>query len=161
MHPNIRQYDRADEELVVQLSLRAWAPVFASMKRVLGAELFEVIWSNDWREDQAKDVRDVLVDSSNSVWVAALAAVPIGFVAAALNPDELVGTIVMLAVDPDHQRRGVGSALTQHATDWLRGSGMRLAIVEAGGDPGHAPARRTYERAKYTQLPIARYFQAL
>jgi GNAT superfamily N-acetyltransferase len=161
MHPTIRQYDHSDEEFIVQLSLRAWTPVFASMKRVLGAELFEVIWSDDWREDQTRDVRDVLADPTNSVWVCAFAGAPIGFVAASLHPDELVGTIVMLAVDPDQQRRGIGRRLTEYATDWLRRSGMRLAIVESGGDPGHGPARRTYEKAKYTQLPIARYFQAL
>ena len=160
MHPTITQYDHSDEGPIVQLSLRAWTPVHASMKRVLGAELFEIIWP-DWRKDQTKAVLDVLTDPSISVWVAALEGVPIGFVAATLHRDELAGTIVMLAVDPDHQRRGIGGALTEHATDWLRSFGMRLAIVEAGGDPGHAPARRTYEKANYTQLPIARYFKAL
>jgi hypothetical protein len=34
-------------------------------------------------------------------------------------------------------------------------------MVETGGDPGHAPARRTYEKAGYTLMPIARYFKAL
>lgn len=43
----------------------------------------------------------------------------------------------MLAVDPDHQDAGLGTALTQSATDWLRGSGMRIAMVETGGDRGH------------------------
>jgi hypothetical protein len=40
-------------------------------------------------------------------------------------------------------------------------AGMRIAIVGTGGDPGHAPARRTYEKAGYTVFPIARYYQAL
>jgi hypothetical protein len=34
-------------------------------------------------------------------------------------------------------------------------------MVETGGDPGHAPARRTYERSGFTLLPIARYFKNL
>jgi RimJ/RimL family protein N-acetyltransferase len=38
---------------------------------------------------------------------------------------------------------------------------MTVAMVEAGGDPGHAPARRVYEKAGYTLLPIARYFKNL
>ena len=29
-------------------------------------------------------------------------------------------------------------------------------MVETGGDPGHAAARRTYEKAGYILLPIAR-----
>ena len=145
----------------MRLSLRAWAPVFVSTERVLVARLFEIIYGNDWRAHQAKAVREVLASAKNSVWVAAVDEAAIGFVAAALYPDELVGEIVMLAVDPHQQRRGTGSALTQHATDWLRDSGMRMAVVETGGDPGHAPARRTYANAMYTPWPLTRYFQAL
>jgi RimJ/RimL family protein N-acetyltransferase len=38
---------------------------------------------------------------------------------------------------------------------------MTVAMVKTGGDPGHAPARRVYEKAGYTFLPIARYFKNL
>jgi hypothetical protein len=38
---------------------------------------------------------------------------------------------------------------------------MRLARVETGGDPSHAPARRSYENAGYTGLPLVRYFKDL
>lgn len=160
MQPNIRRYDPSDEEPIVQLSLRAWAPVFASIKRVLGVEIFETLHP-DWREDQAREVRKVLAGPPNSVWVAAPQRVAIGFVAATVHPDGLMGEVVMLAVEPGEQRRGIGSALIECATEWLRSSGVRIAVVETGGDPGHAPARRTYDRAKYTPLPIARYFRAL
>jgi len=34
-------------------------------------------------------------------------------------------------------------------------------MVETGGDPGHAPARRVYEKAGYTGFPVAGYFKAL
>jgi len=37
---------------------------------------------------------------------------------------------------------------------------MRVAMIETGGDPGHAPARRVYERAGYTALPAVRFFTA-
>lgn len=67
----------------------------------------------------------------------------------------------MLAVDPAAQGRGTGSALTAFATDWLRSAGMRVAMAETGGDPGHAPARQVYQQAGYAPLPVARYFRAL
>jgi hypothetical protein len=38
---------------------------------------------------------------------------------------------------------------------------MDIAVVETGGDPGHAPARAAYEVAGFTLLPIARYFRLL
>ena len=44
---------------------------------------------------------------------------------------------------------------------WLREAGMTTAMVDTGGDPGHAPARRTYESAGFRVLPIARYLKKL
>ena len=43
----------------------------------------------------------------------------------------------------------------------MREQGMDIAIVETGGDPGHAPARAAYEAAGFTLLPVARYFRLL
>jgi hypothetical protein len=34
-------------------------------------------------------------------------------------------------------------------------------MVETGGDPGHAAARRTYQNVGYVHLVIARYFKKL
>ena len=149
-----------DEAAVVALSLRAWAPVFASLQRALGNEIFALLHP-DWRQDQEKAVRAALADPAMRVWVATGGPQPVGFVAATLHPGMLIGEIHMLAVDPAHQHRGTGAALTEAATDWLRTSGMRVAMVETGGDPGHAPARRVYQQAGYTALPVARYFKAL
>ena len=75
--------------------------------------------------------------------------------------DERMGGIDMIAVDPVHQRAGIGSLLTTHALAWMKANGMRLAMVETGGDPGHAPARRTYEHAGFAPLPVVRYFREL
>src|SRR5262245_30104500 len=165
MHVRIRKYHAADERQVVDLSLRAWAPVFESLERELGHELF-VRLHGDWRQYQESAVRAVLADDAIRVWVAMAAdhdaGVRIaGFVAATLNVNRLIGEIVMLAVRPDEQNRGIGTGLTEFATDWLRAAGMHVAMVETGGDEGHAPARRCYERADYQPLPIARYFQPL
>ncbi len=107
-------------------------------------------------------MRGTLSDSGTSVWVAeAEGHRVVAFAAAILHPDQLLGEISMIAVDPDHQREGLGRALTEHATEWLRNAGMRVAMVETGGDPGHGPARRLYQAAGYTTLPVARYFKAL
>jgi len=160
MHARIREYRPLDEEPVVELSLRAWAPVFASLEHVLDREIF-VRLHGDWRQYQDKAVRDTLADSAMQTWVAEAERGVVAFVAATLHQERLIGEISMLAVDPDDQDRGVGTALTEFATGWLRDSGMRVAMIETGGDPGHAPARRTYEKAAYTLLPVARYFKAL
>jgi GNAT superfamily N-acetyltransferase len=72
-----------------------------------------------------------------------------------------MGQTSMVAVDPDHQGGGIGTALTEFGLDRLKDAGMKVAMVETGGDPGHAAARRTYEKAGYVLLPVARYFKNL
>jgi GNAT superfamily N-acetyltransferase len=157
----IREYRPPDAQAVVDLSLRAWTPVFASLERILGRELFTRL-HGEWRGYQETAVRGELADGAVHAWVAETGSGVIGFVTAALrDPQRGLGEIGMLAVDPGAQDRGVGTALTEFATDWLRSSGMRVAMVETGGDPGHAPARRVYQKAGYTLLPVARYFKAL
>jgi GNAT superfamily N-acetyltransferase len=96
------------------------------------------------------------------VWVAEVGASVVGFVAVELHhPERGMGETSMLAVDPDRQGGGIGTALTEFALDRLKDAGMTVAMVETGGDPGHAAARRTYEKAGYVLLPIARYFKNL
>jgi GNAT superfamily N-acetyltransferase len=156
----IREYRLEDEEAVVELSLRAWAPVFASIEEVLGRDIFDRLYG-EWRNHQEQSVRDSLTSEGMCVWVAEGEQGVIGFVAARRDCKRLIGEVWMLAVDPDHQGGGVGAALTDFATDWLRGAGMRVAMVETGGDPGHAHARRVYQKAGYTGFPVVRYFKAL
>ncbi len=48
-----------------------------------------------------------------------------------------MGEIYMVAVDPDFQGRGIGSALIEFAPCWMKDAGMSVAMVETGGDPGH------------------------
>lgn len=159
MDARLRDYNPTDEREIVALSLRAWAPVFESLERVLGSEIFLRLYP-DWRRRQESAVADVLAGSGVRSWVAETDHGLVGFVAATLTSDT-VGEIWMLAVDPEDQNRGLGTALAERATAWLRESGARVAVVETGGDPGHAPARRVYEKAGYKLLPIARYFTAL
>lgn len=156
----IRPYRSPDEEAVVGLSLRAWAPVFASVEAILGGELSSRL-HGDWHRYQEKAVRRVLADNDMTVFVADTGQV-VGFVAVRIaDAEQSLGEIHMLAVDPDRQRRGVGTALTEQATTWIREAGMRVAMIATGGDPGHTAARRVYEKAAYTLLPSALYFKAL
>ena len=162
MRPRIRPFEDRDAEAVVSLSLRAWAPAYASLERVLGPEIFRR-QHPDWREDQRRAVRGVLAANERNVWVAeAGAGFVAGFVAIELDhPEEGMGEISMLGVDPDRQGAGTGTALTEFALERLKEAGMGVAMVETGGDPGHAPARRAYEKADFALLPIARYFKNL
>ncbi len=159
--PLIRPCDERDTEAVVGFSLRAWAPVFASLEQVLGSDIFRRLHP-DWREDQGRAVEEVCTEKKGRVWVAEVNEAAVGFVAVEVfDPKRSMGEISMLAVDPDYQDHGIGTALTEFALDRLKDAGMKVAMVETGGDPGHAPARCIYEKAGCVNLPIARYFKNL
>jgi len=156
----IRALTDADVEPVVRLSLRAWAPVFASFENVLGTEIYRRIYP-DWLDSQARDVAKVCLDHAPTTWVAMAGDEPAGFVAVVLHHETRSGEIEMLAVDPAHQRQGIAEALITFAVDRMRAAGMALAEIGTGGDPGHAPARHAYEKAGFTALPQVRYYKAL
>jgi GNAT superfamily N-acetyltransferase len=157
----IREFREGDLETVVEFSLRAWAPVFASVRDVLGDDIFLRLHP-DWKANQAEAVRSSCTNDERDVFVAVANGRPVGFVAVALNAfHERMGVIDVIGVDPDYQRRGISLRLTEFATKHMRSCGMDIAVVETGGDPGHTPARRAYETAGFTLLPIARYFRLL
>ena len=157
----ITPYQPQHLEAVVDLSLRAWAPVFDSLRNVLDPEVFQAFYPNGWQISQQQAVEAVCADENNHVWVAIDDDSTAGFVAVKLHTADSMGEIYMIAVDPARQGRGIGAALTAFALDWIKDAGMTLAMVETGGDPGHAPARRTYEKQGFGLLPVARYFKKL
>jgi ribosomal protein S18 acetylase RimI-like enzyme len=157
----IREFRTDDLGAIVEFSLRAWESVFASVRQVLGDEIFLRLHP-DWKEDQADAVRSACTNEERDVFVAVMDGRPVGFVSVALNAfHEGMGVIDVIGVDPDYQRRGVSSRLTEVATEHMRSRGMDIAVVETGGDRGHQPARAAYDAAGFTLLPIARYFRLL
>lgn len=156
----IRPYAETDAGAVVRLALRAWAPVFESIERAMDPAVYRTFYP-DWRVQQQGAVEAVLAHPDQHVWVAERDGAAVGFVSVVLHRGDRMGEIHMLAVDPDHQGEGIGSALTDFAVEWMREAGMAVAMVETGADPGHGPARRTYERAGFQVLPIARFFKKL
>jgi GNAT superfamily N-acetyltransferase len=157
----IRPLADNDIEALVRLSLLAWAPVFESFEQVLGREIYSIVYP-DWQKQQAEGVEGVLRDREKySTWVGEKDAQVIGFIAYTLNLKEKTGDVDLLAVHPDYQNHGIGTDLNNFALEKMKASGMKLAVVATGGDPGHAPARRSYEKAGYTPLPLVRYYKAL
>lgn len=157
----IREFVEGDLDAVVAFALRAWEPVFSSLQEVLGDEIFFRLHP-DWRAGQAETVRSICTSDERDAYVAVVDARPVGFVAVALNAfHERMGVIEIIGIDPDYQRRRIGARLTEFAVDHLRRRGMDIAVVETGGDPGHAPARALYAETGFMLLPIARYFRLL
>jgi ribosomal protein S18 acetylase RimI-like enzyme len=161
MNLQIRPFVPNDINDIVELSLLAWEPVFTTWEKILGADLYPIAIYPDWRIGQKEVVEKVCHDEKINTWVAEVDGKVVGFVAYELNDTNKVGEVQMLAVHPEYQNHGIGTELNTFALQKLKESGMRLAVVGTGGDEGHAPARRSYEKAGYTGLPLMRYYKAL
>jgi ribosomal protein S18 acetylase RimI-like enzyme len=161
MELSVRPIRESDLEALEELALLAWEPVFASVHTVLGPEI-DAILHPDWRQRQREEVRLYCAETPGAITVLAeMDGAVAGFITYELNHDTLRGVVDLLAVHPDYQNRGIGTELNRIVIEHMRQAGMRIAIVGTGGDPGHAPARRTYEKAGYTLFPIAHYYRAL
>ena len=155
----IEPFDRHHLDGILRLSLRAWAPVFELIQKVMDPDVYRILHP-DWRVNQSKAVEETCSAADAKVWVAIDDDSEVGFVSVKLH-SPVLGEIYMIAVDPSYQRRGIGTRLANFALAWMKAAGMSVAMVDTGGDPGHAPARRTYEGMGFRLLPIARYFKKL
>ena len=90
----IREYRPEDEQAVVELSLGAWAPVFASIERALGRGIFDRLYG-DWRRRQEQSVRGSVTSDSMRVWVAEGERGVIGFVAAKPDCKRRIGEVMV------------------------------------------------------------------
>jgi GNAT superfamily N-acetyltransferase len=161
MDASIRLFCEDDMENVVELSLLAWAPVFDSFRKVLGPEVFPIVYP-DWRTQQREVVEKACRDREKlTAYVAEVDRKAVGLLVVQLKIEEKEGEVYLLAVHPEYQNRGIGTDLNNYALDRFRDAGMKVASVATGGDPGHAPARRSYEKAGYSPFPQVWYTQAL
>ena len=162
MNVQIRPYSSDDLEDIVRLSLKAWEPVFASFKQILGPEIFPVVYP-DWEASQREEIEKTCKDTGKTTTlVADVDGTVAGFAACILNNSTRVGEIYFLAVHPEFQNRGIGTALNNHGLQLMKESGMIVAKVGTGGDPSHAPARKAYEKAGFKRaIPAVHYYKLL
>lgn len=154
-----RPFARADLDSLVALTLAAFEPVFASFARIMGPNVFPVLYP-DWHKTQT----DLVVEMSRSekahLCVAEVDGQVVGFIAYELY-DNQTGQVLFLAVHPEYQRHGVGTELNLYALQRLREGGAKVAWLNTGGDESHAPARACYEKAGYRPFPQVWYYQDL
>lgn len=161
MNLYIRPYRNQDIDALVRISLLAWEPIFDSFETILGPQIYPILYP-DWRKSQQEGVEKTCKDNENiSVLVAESDGGVVGFLAYELHSKDKTGEVILLAVHPEYQNRGIGTELNIAALKEMAEGGMVMAVVGTGGDPAHAPARRSYEKAGYTALPLVRYYKDL
>jgi GNAT superfamily N-acetyltransferase len=140
----------------------AWEPIYAQYRSVMGEEIFRTLYP-DWRASKAGQVRRACAAGSGvHARVAELDGRVVGFVTFHAAPPSGVGEIDNNAVHPDAQGKGVAQKMYAAAFDVMRALGVNVVKVHTGGDPAHAPARRSYEKAGFgVSLPSVTYYRKL
>ncbi len=154
-------YSDVYKDSVLALTVDAWTPVFSKTQNDLPRFVFEAFYPDGWQTRQTSEVDDLLQNEPENIWLAVLGGTLVGFVGLRLHPDDQMGEIYIIAVSPDHQRKGISTALMRHAEEQIRASGAKMIMVETIGDSGHEPARRAYEAFGFERWPVARYFKEL
>ena len=136
----IRPYEERTWNRIVEFSLRAWQPVFESLRQVLGDAIFARLHQPDWTAVQAEAVRSSCTTDERDVFVAVADQQPVGFAAVALNAfHEGMGVVDIIAVDPAYQRRGIARQPMERSAEHMRAEGMDIAAVEPAAIPDTAP----------------------
>ena len=163
MEPIIRHARESDIERITEITLKQWAPVFASYKNLIGEELYE-IWFKNQKEEKVQTVTKQALDSNHCI-VTEIDGYVVGFAVffyqTAANGDK-VGVLTNNAVDSDFGGRGLGTKQYEYIFDLMRKEGCVSVSVATGLDDAHAPARRAYEKAGFEKgIPQIRYFKKL
>ena len=157
----IVSYNSEYREALLDISLRAWGPVFARMHNDVLKFVYGAFYPQGWRQRQLRGLEEVLDQEPQNVSIALEGECPVAWVCTRIHPEDQMGEIYVIAVDPEYQRRGVGQQLMDQAFAQIKDAGIRMVLVETGGDSGHAPARGLYESEGFVRWPVARYFKEL
>lgn len=156
----IREYIEADKDLLKKITLRAWEPVFEGLEKSMSPDIYEV-FVPDWQAEQMRSLNTVCNDEGIDMIVAELEGRIVGYSAVSYHPEDFLGQVYMIGVDPAVQQQGVGTALMEESLKMIKQRGFSLAMVETGGDPGHASARKTYEKMGFEKCEVARYLKRI
>ena len=144
-----RSFEPGDLPRLHEIREAALEPVFRSFREIVGERIAQFALAGAEREQAEHLDRICGADSAHDMIVVECGGEIAAFCAVSLNRDTQTGEIDLNAVHPDHQGKGIGTAIYGVALDRMRQAGMRVATVGTGGDASHAPARRAYEKAGF------------
>ena len=158
----MRPFEAADRSAIQQIRAKAFKPIFASFRKIVGKEIAHL----QFRTANAKQANYLdLICASNSgteVYVLLKDGAPIGFLGLSLDEKTSTGEISLNAVDPNCQGKGAGQFMYAFAINHFREKGMKASKVSTGGDDSHLPTRKAYEKAGFkVGIPSVTLFQVI
>lgn len=146
---SLRPFEPGDLAALHRIREAAFAPVFASFRAIVGAEIAGLALAGAEAE-QATHLDGICASGSGQhVWVVLAGGEIVGFVSFGVDAAARSGEIGLNAVHPDFAGRGIGSWMYGEALARMKALGAAVASVGTGGDPSHEAARRAYEKAGF------------
>jgi Iap family predicted aminopeptidase len=144
-------------EKIADLAVLAWQGIYEGYRAQLGDELFCAFFEK--REEGKR--KSVIAEAESCESYVALDGER---VCAFINfkCDGKIGELCTNAILPEYQGFGIGARLQAMALTKMKEQGCTHAFVITGGDEGHLPARRSYEKNGFAaSLPSVKYFKKL
>ncbi|MDF3128759.1 GNAT family N-acetyltransferase [Kiritimatiellaeota bacterium B1221] len=146
----LRPCQPEDVPRIMDIGQRAWAPIRAMQKKELGDALYAHLNPNPETE-KGRQIAEHAQNYPQWTWVCEREGPLLGFITFFIDRDKRVGEILNNAVDPELGLKGVGQFMYRGVLNYFREKELFCAKVQTGLDEAHAPARRAYERAGFTQ----------
>jgi len=139
------------------IAIEAWTPIREVFRKEMGDELYEGFFTG-WQESKREAVAAEL--RSDRGYVTKLGDKVVGFISYTISGQHaVVGTN---AVSSACRGMGIGGMQYAYIFARMKEEGAVYVSVHTGGDDGHAPARRAYEKAGFeTFLPTRTYYKKL
>lgn len=155
----IRTATAKDTEALVTLAKNEWAAIYDGFRPQLGEELFSLIYPDPPAQKEAQIRENV---ESGQCFVTEIDGEIAGFIYYAYDEKSKIGTIGNNAVSGAFRGRGIGPRQYEFIFELLRKRGALAVRVTTGADDAHAPARRAYEKAGFTNsLSSVTYYKKL
>ncbi len=135
-----------DADRLVEIALSEWHAIYEGFREQMGNELFTLLYP-DYNADKEGQIRRNI--ESGTCYVTECNGVIAGFIHFLCPEGAVYGRISNNAVWHEFRGRGIAGRQYEFAFEEMRKRGAKAVMVTTGGDEGHAPARRAYEKAGF------------
>lgn len=121
----------------------------ASMDKIIEDKLGNAVGMS-WWERKSLDVRREIRANPKGVFVKIVNNHITGFVTTFIEAESKTGRIMTLTVHPDFQKKGIGSELINHALNYFKEMGLKIARIETLED--NAGALNLYRKLEFEDM---------
>ena len=123
----IRRFRSGDLNAIKAITLEAFGPVTyeANIEQAFG-----LIGEKNWQYRKAKHIDTDVATDSDSIFVAEVNDIVVGYITSARNTDTKIGTIPNLAVLSGYRGLGIGQRLIDYVIEYMRTEGMEILKIE-------------------------------